>query len=63
LALSSVRDDYERGLKLYNAGYVDGYANEYTEDAVLIRPDGTAVGHTAIRERWAREKVAFRTGP
>ena len=59
LALSSVRDNYERGLKLYNAGDVDGYANEFTEDAVLIRPDGTAEGRTAIRERWAREKVAF----
>jgi predicted ester cyclase len=48
-----------RGLKLYNAGDVDGYANEYTEDAVLTRPDGTVEGRTAIRDRWAREKVAF----
>ena len=57
--MSSIRDDYERGLNLYNAGDLDGYANEYTEDAVLKKPDGTARGRAAIREYWRRQKVAF----
>lgn len=57
--MSKVRDDYERGLKLYNAGDLEGYANEYTGDAVLIRPDGTFEGRAAIRESWALQKIAF----
>ncbi len=57
--MSSVRDDYERGLRLYNAADIDGYANEFAEDAVLVRPDRTAEGRTAIREAWAREKASF----
>jgi predicted ester cyclase len=59
VAVSKARDDYERGLKLYNAGDLDGYANEYTEDAVLIKPDGTFEGRAAIRESWAWQKTAF----
>ena len=57
--MSKARNDYERSLKLYNAGDLDGYANEYTADAVLIEPDGTFEGRAAIRESWARQKTAF----
>lgn len=57
--MGKARDDYERGLKLYNAGDLDRYANEHTEDAVLIRPGGTFEGRAAIRESWAQQKAAF----
>ncbi len=57
--MSKARNDYERGLKLYNAGYLDGYANEYTVDAVLVKPDGTFEGRAAIRESWARQRTAL----
>lgn len=57
--MSTTRDDYERGLRLYNAGDMDGYANAYTEDAILAKPDGTAEGRTAIREYWSRQKAAY----
>jgi ketosteroid isomerase-like protein len=55
--VSSIRDDYDRAIKLYNAGDLDGLANVYAEDAVLMTPDGTAKGRAAIRAQWAREKV------
>ena len=32
---------------------------QYTEDAVLVSPNGTVQGRTAIREHWSQEKAAF----
>jgi predicted ester cyclase len=54
-----IREDYERGIKLYNAGDLNSYAKEYAKDAVLITPDRTAEGRTAIREYWSRQRAAF----
>ena len=51
LAMSdSTRDEYERGIELYNAGDLEGLVNFYTEDAMLVTPDGTAQGRAAILE-------------
>ena len=55
----SSRDAYERLVKLYNAGDLEGLVNSYAEDAVLVTPDGTARGRAAIRERWSRDKASF----
>lgn len=57
--MSSVRDAYEHAIGFYNAGDMEGLANTYTEDAVLVSPDGTTQGRAAIRELWSREKAAF----
>jgi predicted ester cyclase len=55
----SIREDYERGIKLYNAGDLGSYLNEYAEDAVLITPNVTVEGRVEIREYWSRQKAAF----
>ena len=59
LSVSSTRDQYERVLQLYNAGDLEGLVNSYTEDAMLVTPDGTAQGRAAILEVWSRDKAAF----
>lgn len=55
----TVRADYLRGLKLYNRGDLDRYADEYTDNADLVTPNGTFRGRTAIREYWRRQRDAF----
>lgn len=55
----AVRAAFEQGIHLYNAGDIDAYAQEYTEDAVLVRPEVTVVGRAAIGELWRREKAMF----
>lgn len=60
--MSSNRDVYERGIELFNSGDVDGLADLYTEDAVLVAPLGTAQGRAAIRNYWSRGKAAFPEG-
>lgn len=57
--MSSVRDAYEQAIGFYNAGDMDGLANSYTEDAVVVSPSGTTQGRAAIREGWSQEKSAF----
>jgi predicted ester cyclase len=57
--MGSSKDAYERLVKLYNDGDLDGLVNSYTEDALLVTPDGTARGRAAIRERWSRDKAAY----
>jgi predicted ester cyclase len=57
--MSSSKDVYEQAMKLYNAADLDGLANSYAEDAVLVSPDGTARGRAAIRGQWSRDKVAY----
>jgi predicted ester cyclase len=57
--MGGIEDAYEQAIKLYNAGDLDGWANSYTEDAVLMTPDGAAQGRAAIREQWGHEKAAF----
>jgi predicted ester cyclase len=57
--MSSVRDAYERALSLYNAGDVDGFASQFSEHAVLQKPDGVAEGRAAIRDYWAHQKSTF----
>jgi uncharacterized protein (TIGR02246 family) len=54
-----VRGIYEQAMRFYNAGDLDGLADAYTEDAVLVSPNGTVQGRTAIREHWSQEKAAF----
>jgi ketosteroid isomerase-like protein len=58
-AVVSIRDDYERGIRLYNAGDLERYANEYADDAVLVTPSVTAHGRAAIGKSWSRQKTAF----
>ena len=48
--MGSSRDAYERLVKLYDAGDLEGLVNSYTEDAVLVTPEGTARGRAAIRD-------------
>jgi predicted ester cyclase len=55
----STRDEYERGIQLYNTGDLEGVVNSYTEDAILVTPDGTAQGRAAILEVLSRDKAAF----
>jgi predicted ester cyclase len=57
--MSSVRDALEQGVGFYNAGDMDGLANSYTDDAVVVTPTGTFEGRAAIREQSSREKAAF----
>ena len=59
MAMSSIRDAYEQAMGFYNAGDLNGLADAYTEDAVLVSPNGTVQGHAAIREHWSQEKTAF----
>lgn len=55
----SIREDYERGIGLYNAGDIDAYANEYADDAILVTPNITARGRAEIHNYWSRQKAAF----
>jgi steroid delta-isomerase-like uncharacterized protein len=57
--MSSLRDLAEQAAQLYNAGDVEGLANLYAEDAVLVSPGGTFKGRAAIGEYRSREKAAF----
>jgi len=57
--MSSMRDEYERAIQLYNAGDLEGFINLYAEDAELVTPEGTAQGRAAILEFWRRDQVAF----
>ena len=58
LAVTSTGEAYERAIQLYNAGDLEGLANTYTEDAILVTPDGTAQGRAAILEYWRLDKAA-----
>jgi steroid delta-isomerase-like uncharacterized protein len=58
-AMSSNRKAYERWVQLYNAGDLEGLADSFTEDAILVTPDGTAQGRAAILEVLSRDKAAF----
>jgi steroid delta-isomerase-like uncharacterized protein len=49
----------ERYVELYNAGELDACMELYAEDAVQRMPDGIFEGRAAIRERLARDLVAF----
>lgn len=53
------KDVYERLVRLYNTGDLESLVNSYTEDAILVTPDGTARGRAAIQAQWSRDKVAF----
>lgn len=57
--MSSVKDAYERLVRLYNAGDLEDLVDSYTEDATLASPDGGARGRAAIFEQWCRDKAAF----
>jgi steroid delta-isomerase-like uncharacterized protein len=57
--MASYRSLLERYVELYNAGDLDGVMDLYAEDAVQWMPDGTFEGRSVIRERLARELVAF----
>jgi predicted ester cyclase len=49
----------EKAVKLYNAGDLDAFVNEYAEDAVLVTPDGSAQGRQAIHSKWTQEQTSF----
>ena len=57
--MSSINDQYEQTVQLYNAGDIDGYVSCYAEDAVMTLPAGTFHGRAAIRGAWGRETAAF----
>jgi uncharacterized protein (TIGR02246 family) len=57
--MSSVRDVCGRNVQLYNAGDLEGLVNLYSEDGVLITPDGTFEGRAAILEAISRALAAF----
>ena len=57
--MSSAREAYERVVQLYNAGDLEGIVNSFTEDGVLVTPDGTFEGRAAIRESSRRDIAAF----
>jgi uncharacterized protein (TIGR02246 family) len=57
--MSSNRKAYERWVQLYNAGDLEGLADSFTEDGILVTPDGTAQGRAAILEIMNRGKAAF----
>ena len=59
--MSSNRNAYERWVQLYNAGDLEGLANSFTEDAILVTPDGTAQGRAAILEIMTVAKPPSRT--
>jgi steroid delta-isomerase-like uncharacterized protein len=53
------RELLERYVELYNAGELDACMELYAEDAVQWMHDGLFEGIDAIRERLARDLVAF----
>ena len=57
--MSGNRDEYERRIRLYNAGDVEGVADCFTEDAMVVTPFGTAEGRAAILEFLRGDKAAF----
>ena len=58
--MGSTREAYERVIQLYNAPGLEGFVDcSYTEDAMLVTPDGTAQGCAAILEVWSRGRAAF----
>jgi predicted ester cyclase len=57
--MGNTKDVYERLVRLYNAGDLESLVNSYTEDAILVTPDGTARGRAAIRKQWSRDRAAF----
>lgn len=58
-AMSSISDEYEQAIQLYNAGDIDGYVSSYADDAVMALPRGIFRGRAAIREAWRRQSAAF----
>ncbi|HEY6427520.1 MAG TPA: ester cyclase [Acidimicrobiales bacterium] len=55
----SSTDLLQKAIGLYNAGDLNGFVNEYAEDAVVVTPDGSAQGRDAIRALWTREQTSF----
>ncbi len=53
------RDIIERSLEIYNSGDLDGLLAMYTEDALLIEPEGPHQGREAIDRRLRIEQTAF----
>ena len=57
--MSSNADLLKRAMELYNKGELNAFVDEYTEDAVLLTPDGRAQGREAIHGQWSRELTSF----
>jgi predicted ester cyclase len=57
--MGSARDVYELLVRLYNAGDLENLVSTYSDDAVLVTPDGTAHGRAAILQQWSRDKASF----
>jgi hypothetical protein len=57
--MSANVDLLKRAMELYNKGDLNGFVDEYTEDAVLLTPDGCVQGREAIHGQWSRELTSF----
>jgi steroid delta-isomerase-like uncharacterized protein len=57
--MGQARDINQQGAKHYNNGDVDAMAALYSDDAVLVSPDGRVEGIDAIRASWAEQLASF----
>jgi steroid delta-isomerase-like uncharacterized protein len=57
--MSGTTDLLQQIIKLYNAGDLAAFVNLYSEDAVVVAPEGTYRGRAAIREYWCWVNASF----
>jgi predicted ester cyclase len=59
VAMSGNVDLLKRAMELYDRGDLGAFVDQYTEDAVLLTPDGCAQGRDAIHKQWSQEQISF----
>lgn len=57
--VGSGRDVVDRSLEVYNSGDLKALLDIYTEDALLIEPEGPYEGRAAVCEQFRVEQAAF----
>lgn len=57
--MGTARDLNQQGTKHYNNGDLEAMTALYSQDAVLVAPDGRFEGIDAIRKSWADQMAAF----
>jgi steroid delta-isomerase-like uncharacterized protein len=57
--MSGNSDLLERVITVYNTGDLEGFADLYADDAVVVTPEGTYEGRAAIRDYWHWVSVSF----